>query len=234
MCMRLPVRATAEFRFLLGFELYFMFKLRTQYLTSKGASMKKTLLFTLLTLTLATANAANLVQPAGETKALVTADAILNSYTGFIYNAVAITPDGSGVGLMDGSVWEVRSWDSNQVLCWLSTDGIIIIPDTIEFSSYDYVLLNQVTGVGVEANMLQPSALGTDYTFQVTGYDDSYIYLTDGSVWGYSSNEFNPFGSWTIGDIILIGANPFWDSDIRPNVLINGTQQNLISVINIQ
>ena len=235
--------------------------------------MKKTLLLTLLTLSLATANAADLHQreasrsqnlgeraewkegldnelcsgcdscgggdkdcDRGPKGAVVSGTTIYTSHPGIIYYAIAVTPTGSEVTLIDGSVWQVRSWDKNLTLNWLATDEIIILPNTSFFSLYDYKLLNRVTGAEVEANMILQPLLGAAYTRQVTGFNDNYyyIYLTDGSVWEISSYDLSLYRSWMIGDIILIGANTGWDSNIRPNVLINATHHTYIRANCIQ
>lgn len=172
----------------------------------------------------------------GPQAAVMGAREIITSHSGIIYYAVAVTPSGNEVTLMDGSVWQIKSWDTPHTRNWLASDPIVIMPNNTFFTFYDYKLLNRTTGAEVEANLLLTPILGTNYTFQITGFNDNYnyIYMNDGSVWSISPYDHSLYFDWMIGDIIIIGANVGWDSNIRPNVLINATHKTYIRANCIQ
>jgi hypothetical protein len=162
--------------------------------------------------------------------------AITTSHPGILYYPVAVSTFGDEVTLMDGSVWQIRSSDRDQTRGWFATDEIIILPNTSFFSFYDYKLLNTVTGAEVEANMLLSPLLGTAYTRLIIGFNDaySYVYLSDGSVWSISPNDYYLYKKWMVGDIVMIGANLGWDSYTRPNILLNATYRTYIRANCIQ
>ncbi len=173
---------------------------------------------------------------AGAKAATFLSSNIYTSHPGIFYYPIAVTPSGDEVTLMDGSVWKIRGWDRDQTRGWLATDEIILMPNTSFFSFYDYRLVNRQTGVEVEANMVLKPYLNAAYSFQITGFNDNYnyIYLSDGSVWSISPYDSSIYYDWMVGDIILIGANTGWDSNVRPNVLINATHQTYIRTNCIQ
>jgi hypothetical protein len=163
-------------------------------------------------------------------------NAVTTSHPGVLYYPVAVTTNGDEVTLMDGSVWQIRSYDRDQTRGWFATDEIIILPNTSFFSFYDYKLLNTITGAEVEANMLLSPILGTAYTRQILGFNDTYnyVYLTDGSVWSTSPSDYYLYKKWMVGDIVMIGANLGWDSYERPNILLNATYRTYIRANCIQ
>lgn len=158
------------------------------------------------------------------------------SHVGIYYFPVAVSTSGDEVTLLDGSVWQIRTWDREQTRTWLATDEIIILPNNSFFSFYDYKLFNQMTGAEVEANMLISPMLGTTYTRQILGFNDAnnYIYLSDNSVWTISPNDYHLYKKWAVGDIVMIGSNQGWDANIRPNILINATYRTYIRANCIQ
>lgn len=179
-------------------------------------------------------------QSAQKTKADVYTDMFVTrvdtSHPGVIYYPVAVTPSGDEVTLFDGSVWQIKSWDREQTRGWLATDEIVLLANQSFFSFYDYKLLNMQTGAEVEANMLLPPLLGNFYTRQIIGFNDAYnyIYLSDGSVWTISPYDFHLYKKWVMGDIVMIGANRGWDSNIRPNILVNASYRTYIRANCIQ
>lgn len=162
--------------------------------------------------------------------------AVYTSHPGVIYFPIDVTTSGDQVTLFDGSVWQIRSWDRDQTRGWLSTDEIVIMPNTNFFSFYDYKLLNRMTGVAVEANLYLSPILGSIFTRQIIGFnhDYNYIYLSDGTVWSTSPSDYYLYKQWYVGDIVLIGANVLGDSNIRPNILVNPRHHSYIRTNCIQ
>lgn len=161
---------------------------------------------------------------------------LYTSHEGAMHHVVAITPNGNEITLVDGSTWRVRSSDCYRVLNWLTTDEILITPNSSFFSLYDYKMINRSTGAEVKANLLLQPVLGAADTYQITGFNDNYdyIYLNDGSVWAISPYDHALYNKWMIGDLIIVGSNSGWDRHSRPNVLINATYNSYIRTICIQ
>ena len=150
----------------------------------------------------------------------------ITTHPGAYQHPVAISQFGDSVELMDGSIWSISSRDAYKTLNWYPADLIVITPNHSWFSTHDFKLTNQTTGVSVAAEMyLGPidPAYNSPYTHWIVGIDYYYndVYLEDGSVWNMSAFDRSTIDQWYIGDIVMIGVNDGWMSSSNPNILIN-------------
>lgn len=142
------------------------------------------------------------------------------SHPGAFHNPVLI---GDTVKLEDGSFWAISPDDSYKTLNWLATDAIVITKNSSWFSSYNFRLSNQNTGIAVEANLqlfLTPY-YHSIYNHRIVSIDDvlEMIWLEDGSVWSIASADYSR--KWQIADTIIIGINDGRLAKNNPNILIN-------------
>lgn len=150
----------------------------------------------------------------------------LTTHPGAYQHPVSISVYGDSVELMDGSIWTIAARDAYKTLNWYPADLIVITPNHNWFTSYDFKLTNQTTGVSVAADMyLGPidPAYNSPYTHWIVGIDYYYneVYLEDGTIWNMSAFDRSTIDQWIIGDIIMIGVNDGWLSSSNPNILIN-------------
>lgn len=147
-----------------------------------------------------------------------------SSYYGVYHFAVLFNDafsiyEGS-VELEDGSIWTIWYEDLYKTANWLDTDLIVISRNPSLFSSYDYLLTNQNTGVSILANLYMGPLYDSLYRRWIIAVDDyyNYVYLDDGSVWSMSWFDSSTVYAWNVGDTVIIGVS---DSLFNPNFLLN-------------
>lgn len=132
------------------------------------------------------------------------------------------------IELNDGTIWTVALKDRWKLSQWLLSDAIVIFPNHYIFSTYNYILANQVTGDHVDVNLEEIEILPTDPTFygyrhwivQIDHFSNTML-LEDGSIWKVTLSDDSLIQKWFIGDIVIIGINDSWESLFFPNILIN-------------
>lgn len=146
-----------------------------------------------------------------------------STHSGAFHQAIAVSPFGETVELIDGSVWHIHSWDSHKTLDWLGSDVLVISPNHSWFSSYLFRITNQNTGVSVEANLSLGPIYNGYFTHWIIGIDhyNNVVVLEDGSIWNMSIFDSNATDNWMVNDTVIIGINDGWLSSTRPNILIN-------------
>lgn len=152
------------------------------------------------------------------------------SHPGAFHNPLIVFNGGELVEIEDGSRWYVAPEDRYKTLNWYTSDAVVITPNYSWFSLYDYQMINQNTGATIRVNLnIGPFHNGI-FTHWVIGFDDilGLVYLEDGSVWNVSPYDDNITKLWLHEDRVIIGVNTGWDSDIRPNILINVRKLNYI------
>lgn len=127
---------------------------------------------------------------------------------------------GDEVELYNGSVWFVHPWDRYKVMNWLSTDLIYIRPNTAWFSSYKYVLENQVTGDIADVNLIAPPYLETLWVLNVD-INKGVAVLNDGTIWPLNSWDYSVYKKWLVGDRVVVGVNSPGRIGVYPYILIN-------------
>ncbi|PJD98190.1 MAG: hypothetical protein CK425_00450 [Parachlamydia sp.] len=134
----------------------------------------------------------------------------------------SVTYSGDYVSLDDGSSWTVCSYDRYKTLNWLTSDSIVIMPNSNAYSIYDFCLVNLNTGVTVQVNLYLGPLYAGAHTYWVTGIDyiNDIVYLNDGSSWGISVFDSSMISKWLLNDTVILGINND-SSSIRPNILIN-------------
>jgi hypothetical protein len=145
------------------------------------------------------------------------------THPGAFHQPMLVSMFGDSCELEDGSVWSISANDSYKTLNWLVSDVILIMPNHAWFSNYNYKLVNQNTGIAVEANLtlfLNP-VFHSAYNHRIIAIDDIHqrIWLEDGSVWSISFVDYST--KWQINDTVIIGINDSWSANIHPNILIN-------------
>ena len=128
--------------------------------------------------------------------------------------------------LEDGSIWSIASSDRYLTEEWLSTDMVLIRPNTF-FSVYDYQLWNVNLGIKVRANLNIGPFIGGFYTNYIIDIDYHYgkVYMLDGTVWNVSFFDKEILACWIIGDPIIFGVR---DSILNPYILINANTDSYI------
>jgi hypothetical protein len=145
------------------------------------------------------------------------------SHPGALHYPASVSYFGATVTLGDGSMWNIYSGDRYLTLNWYISDLVLILPNHNLFSIYNYCLVNQQTGVSVQANL----AVGPYYngmnTYWIVAFDDynNQVCLNDGSIWSVSSLDSYCLKSWYSNDTLIMGFNDDFYSSIRPNILIN-------------
>lgn len=138
---------------------------------------------------------------------------------------ISVSYFGETVGLMDGSIWNISSFDAYKTKGWYTTDLVVITPNHSWLSLYSFCLTNQTTGETASANLsVGPTVPGYGlYTNWITGIDYTFniIYLQDGSRWNMSSFDSSTVYQWVVGDVVIIGVNDGFLSSTKPNILIN-------------
>lgn len=131
---------------------------------------------------------------------------------------------GGTIQLEDFSVWAVNPNDSYKVFNWLTSDQLIVRPNSWWCSaSYPFIIENVETGSTIEVSLftyLNP-VYHTVYNHVITGYDDyqRMFWLEDGTAWSVDSWDYST--NWKIGHTVIIGINTGFGSSVNPNILIN-------------
>ncbi|EFB42636.1 MULTISPECIES: hypothetical protein [Parachlamydia] len=151
------------------------------------------------------------------------------THQGVYQRPYLVAYDGGSVELYDGSIWTVCSYDRYKTLNWLTSDSIIVTPNSNFFSIYDYCLVNLNTNVTVQVNLFAGPLYNGIYTYYITGIDyvNDLVYLNDGSSWGISVFDSSTSAKWFLNDTVILGVNndPL---SIRPNILINVNMLNYV------
>ncbi len=147
-------------------------------------------------------------------------------YPASTHSLIGVSALGDSVELEDGSVWKICRYDGYKALGWRSNDPLTITQNHQWFSRYAYRIVNENTGVCLEANLfLGPLAYGK-HTMYITGIDrmSGELIVTNGSGesihWEISANDFDLFQNWALADAVIIGQNSGWDSECEA-LLIN-------------
>lgn len=155
-------------------------------------------------------------------------DMFYTSHPGALQKLHSLGITGETIEFADGSVWIVNARDAYKTANWLLSDLIVVTPNRSWFSSYNFRLTNQDTGVSVQANL----SLGPIYNSSCThwiiaiDYYNHIIYLEDGSTWSMSYCDDSTIKKWVINDTVIIGINDGWQSYSKPNILINVNMLN--------
>ncbi len=149
----------------------------------------------------------------------------LRGYDNAMHWATACSFDGSIVEIEDGSQFSVSYFDSWKTIGWLSSDVLVITPNSSLFSLYDYEIHNLTTWEVVECDLFAGPYLYSPYRLWIAGIDYlmDEVLLCDGTLWDISILDWNVLSSWYVGDSIIIGVN---DSFINPYILINVETDN--------
>lgn len=145
------------------------------------------------------------------------------SHTGAFHNPILVSAFGDSVELEDGSIWSIAGGDTYKTFNWLTSDLLVITPNHDWFSSYQFRMTNQSTGVSVKCNLtLGPiyNGLFTHWIVAVNYYTQE-ICLEDGSIWKVTGFDASTFSKWLVNDTVIIGINDGFLSSSRPNILIN-------------
>ncbi|MBI3901188.1 MAG: hypothetical protein HY324_03435 [Chlamydiia bacterium] len=142
------------------------------------------------------------------------------------HRVMEISVLGDSLKLEDGSVWKISKYDAKRVLNWKPSDIVSITQNHSWFSSYKYRLVNQQTGITLEAKLfLGPIERGLN-TLYITHLDphQGYIHLTSGTGemtrWEIALSDRNAFSKWRLGDAVIVGQNSSWDRSCE-SFLIN-------------
>jgi hypothetical protein len=155
-------------------------------------------------------------------------DILYTTHPGAIYKPYAVSPFGDTVELHDGSMWSICSEDRPYTFNWLTSDDLVIIPNSDWFSLYTYRIVNQQTGASVRANLALGPIYRGIFTYWIVAIDyiNGQVCLQDGSIWTMSPIDFNIIKKWMINDTVIIGVNNGAFAAIRPNILINVNMNN--------
>lgn len=133
--------------------------------------------------------------------------------------------NGEDITLNDYSSWYVHPWDRIKVLNWAATDLIFIKPNTSWFSSYKYVLHNEMLNESIDVNYIANSNLTTYWILDIDYYNGSII-LSDGTYWPLNSSDYSVYKFWRPGDLIIVGLNDMWRNGLYQYILINAQFTN--------
>ncbi len=153
---------------------------------------------------------------------VVTKGQFFYSHPGALYHPIAVTPACDQLTLNDGSVWSVHYSDRNKLLSWLPSDTVVIKANDGWFTSYKFMLINQVSGDCIEANMLEGPLYNGMYSHWIIAIDsyNQQLMLEDGTIWQLSPADTAIIKYWLINDTIMIGINDSWFSKYD-SILIN-------------
>lgn len=148
------------------------------------------------------------------------------THPGALHYVQAVTlPFGDPVQLEDGSIWGVYSGDGYKTLNWLMTDNILITPNRhpVWYSIYPYCLLNQQTGVTVQATPSAGPWFNGYYTHWIYSIDyyNCQVLLNDGSIWNVPFCDSWILNSYLPGDYVTMGFNDSPGNGLGANILIN-------------
>lgn len=163
-----------------------------------------------------------------DSERIVQHDIFFTSHEGAFHRVFSVGICGDRVELEDGSIWSVYSGDTYKTLNWIPSDVIVITPNHSWFSSYNFRLTNQNTGVSVESNLTLGPIYNAPFTHWIVSIDyyNHMVYLEDGTIWKMSYFDDYIFRKWVINDTVIIGINDGWLSSSRPNILINVNMLN--------
>lgn len=157
-------------------------------------------------------------------------DLFYTSHEGVFQYPVSISGYGD-IMFEDGSMWFVKPSEAHRVQKWLGISPVgevISYPIVVSinhslFSSYNFKLTNQTTGVSVCANLSLKPDYYNQNTHWIAAIDYYYniVYLEDGTVWHMSSFDSGIVNEWLVNDTVIIGINDSWGSSSNPNILIN-------------
>lgn len=152
--------------------------------------------------------------------------AFLTTHPGALHFVTAVTlPYGDPVQLEDGSIWSLYTGDNYKTLNWLTTDNILIIPNRnpVWYSIYPYCLLNQQTGVSVQASPCAAPWYNGFFSRWIYSIDyyNCQLLLNDGSIWNVPYSDSWILNGFLPGDYVIMGFNDFPGNGQGSNILIN-------------
>lgn len=150
----------------------------------------------------------------------------LTTHPGALHYVTAVTyPYGDPVQLEDGSIWSISTSDSYKTLNWLTTDNILIVPNRnpVWYTIYPYCLLNQQTGVSVQATPTSSPWFNGYYSRWIYSIDyyNCQVLLNDGSVWNVPFCDSWILSGYLPGDYVTMGFNDSPGNGLGANILIN-------------
>lgn len=162
----------------------------------------------------------NMAKSAKASVAKSAASQYVPSHPGAYHSLMYITPANLTVEIEDGSVWVFAPSDLSTVMTWYSTDALVLVPNKTLFSSYDFRLVNLVTGQSIQVILSQAPYYNGPYTHWIVAIDyyRNYVYLEDGSFWNMSSFDSDIVHQWMVNDTVIIGTTDRW---LNPDMLIN-------------
>ncbi len=142
-----------------------------------------------------------------------------------LYHCQAISSTGDVLQLHDLSKWSVSWADSYQVRSWVASDDIIIVPNTVWFSRFQYALHNLTTNQIVQVDLLTPPPAFEPFTFHIVNIQpyDGLVAISDGTVWRIGSEA--SLSWWHVGQRVLLGVNNGWGNGAYPQIMINADVQ---------
>lgn len=145
------------------------------------------------------------------------------SHPGAFHRVSAVSLMGDTIELEDGSIWSVYSGDSYKTSNWLPGDLVVLTINKRWFSSYDFRMTNQNTGVSVLINLSFGPFYDSPMSHWIVAidYDYNIVYLEDGSVWNMSYFDYGTVRKWLPDDTVIIGINDEIFSYQKPNFLLN-------------
>lgn len=141
----------------------------------------------------------------------------------------ALSSMGDSLEIENGSVWKMDVRASYDVFYWSSSDPLVLTQNQEWFSSYNYKLLNQITGGSVPVNLFLGPVLANVHTKFLADFDfqQGVAILTDGSRWLICPRDIVSFYRWILNDCILIGSNSGWESSYD-SILINSNMNHYV------
>jgi hypothetical protein len=148
-------------------------------------------------------------------------------YPNYGHQVVALCAFGDSVGIEDGSIWQVKPFDTDLVQTWRPDDVVTITQNHSWFTSYQYRIDNKNNGTSIASNLSQGPMIFGEHSLQITNIDhyNGVVVLSDHSQWFISSLDRFLFMEWFLGDYIILGVNSGWDSSC-PYLLINSNMNN--------
>lgn len=134
--------------------------------------------------------------------------------------------------LEDGSIWKVSSYDGDKAIGWRSNDPITVTQNNRWFSRHSYRIINDASGVAVEANLFRiPDPYGPYSRYIVSvDYDRKEVLLSDNTLYDVSFLDTSVLRGWTIHNFIIIAINSnvsFLDSG-KDLLLINASTNDAV------
>jgi hypothetical protein len=131
--------------------------------------------------------------------------------------------------LEDGSWWRISNYDGNYALTWKENDPLTLTQNHRWRSSYDYLLVNQVSNSHVEANLQGEPQKDGPYTRTISqlSADHKEIQLSDHTRWEISSLDTSVAENWDASHTVIIGSNSDWDSTCE-GMIVNVTLKTCV------